>query len=287
MTAEFCIGSTLHNFNVIEALDIIQEGQSFYEIMEYAPNDLFNIVMSGKMTPDEISCCWRQLLNGVKYLQSMGIAHRDLKLDNMVLDERGVVKIIDFGCATVIKYPFEDHVHLSKGICGSDPYIAPEQYTQKEYDARKTDLWSCGIIYICMTIRRFPWRLPRPEKDQSYSNFVQPNNNGAEKLFKLLPRYARPIISRILLPDPEKRCLLEDVLDDAWVKSIETCSPEQPARNHPHHLLFEPSKQIMERGNIIVLPAPKKEEDSANNAPAATAVEKKKKTPEHHNRSKK
>ncbi|KAL9554787.1 hypothetical protein MBANPS3_002643 [Mucor bainieri] len=286
VTAEFCIGSTLHNFNVIEALDIIQEGQSFYEIMEYAPNDLFNIVMSGKMTPDEISCCWRQLLNGVKYLQSMGIAHRDLKLDNMVLDERGVVKIIDFGCATVIKYPFEDHVHLSKGICGSDPYIAPEQYTQKEYDARKTDLWSCGIIYICMTIRRFPWRLPRPEKDQSYSNFVQPNNNGAEKLFKLLPRYARPIISRILLPDPEKRCLLEDVLEDAWVKSIETCSPEQPAGNHPHHLLFEPSKQIMERGNIIVLPAPKKEEDPANNAPAA-AVEKKKKTPDHHNRSKK
>lgn len=284
VTAEFCIGSTLHNFNVIEALDIIQEGQSFYEIMEYAPNDLFNIVMSGKMTQDEISCCWRQLLSGVKYLQSMGIAHRDLKLDNMVLDERGVVKIIDFGCATVIKYPFEDHVHLSKGICGSDPYIAPEQYTQKEYDARKTDLWSCGIIYICMTIRRFPWRLPRPEKDQSYSNFVQPNNVGAEKLFKLLPRYARPIISRILLPDPEKRCLLEDVLDDTWVKSIETCTPEQPAGNHPHHLLFEPSKEIMERGNIVVLPSPKKEEDSANSTPA---VEKKKKTPDHHNRSKK
>lgn len=284
MTAEFCIGSTLHNCNVIEALDIIQEGQSFYEIMEYAPNDLFNIVMSGEMTPDETSCCWRQLLNGVNYLQSMGIAHRDLKLDNMVLDERGVVKIIDFGCATVIKYPFEDHTHLSKGICGSDPYIAPEQYTQKEYDARKTDLWSCGIIFICMTIRRFPWRLPRPEKDQSYSNFVQPNNNGAEKLFKLLPRYARPIISRILLPDPEKRCLLEDVLDDEWVKSIETCSPARPAGNHPHHLLFEPTKAIMERGNIVVLSSPKKEEEPSNTTPPA---EKKKKTPEHHNRPKK
>ncbi|CEP08145.1 hypothetical protein [Parasitella parasitica] len=282
VTAEFCIGSTLHNYNVIEALDIIQEGQSFYEIMEYAPNDLFNIVMSGRMVADEISCCWRQLLNGVKYLQSMGIAHRDLKLDNMVLDERGIVKIIDFGCATVIKYPFEENVHLSKGICGSDPYIAPEQYTQKEYDARKTDLWSCGIIYICMTIRRFPWRLPRPEKDQSYSNFVQPNNHGAEKLFKLLPRYARPVISRILLPDPEKRCLLEDVLDDQWVKSIGVCTPERPSRNHSHHLLLEPSKAIMERGNIIVLPAAKKEEEPNNTHPPA---DKKKKTPEHHNQN--
>lgn len=115
VTAEFCIGSTLHNFNVIEALDIIQEGQSFYEIMEYAPNDLFNIVMSGQMTDREIACCWHQLLDGCKYLESMGIAHRDLKLDNMVLDERGIVKLIDFGCATVIKYPFEEHTHPSKG----------------------------------------------------------------------------------------------------------------------------------------------------------------------------
>ncbi|KAI9470512.1 MAG: kinase-like domain-containing protein [Benjaminiella poitrasii] len=280
VTAEFCIGSTLHNYNVIEALDIIQEGQSFYEIMEYAPNDLFNIVMSGKMGHDEIACCWRQLLNGVRYLQSMGIAHRDLKLDNMVLDERGIVKIIDFGCATVIKYPFEEHTHLSKGICGSDPYIAPEQYTQKEYDARKTDLWSCAIIFICMTIRRFPWRLPRPEKDQSYSNFVQPSRSGAERLFKLLPRYARPIISRILVPDPDQRCTLKDVLTDSWVQDIEDCLPEKPATHHVHHLLLEPSKEIMERGNIVVLPpaSRNKEEDDEQHQ----GSDKKKKTPEHH-----
>ncbi|KAI7904239.1 kinase-like domain-containing protein [Cokeromyces recurvatus] len=278
VTAEFCIGSTLHHPNVIEALDIIQEGQSFYEIMEYAPNDLFNIVMSGKMGSEEIACCWRQLLNGVSYLQSMGIAHRDLKLDNMVLDERGIVKIIDFGCATVIKYPFEEHTHMSKGICGSDPYIAPEQYTQKEYDARKTDLWSCAIIFICMTIRRFPWRLPRPEKDQSYNNFVQPDHSGAERLFKLLPRYSRSIISRILVPDPKQRCTLQDVLNDIWVKNIEFCQPEKPSSDHPHHLLFEPSKEIMKRGNIIILPpsSRNKEEEEDNQ------TDKKKKASEHH-----
>lgn len=145
------------------------------------------------------------------------------------------------------------------GICGSDPYIAPEQYTQKEYDARKTDLWSCGIILICMIIRRFPWRLPRPDKDQSFSNFVQQDNSGAEKLFKLLPRYARPIVSRILVPDPEKRCTLEDVFEDEWVKKIDVCTPDKPAKSHSHHLMFKPSKDIMKRGNIIVLP-PRKEE---------------------------
>jgi serine/threonine protein kinase len=76
VTAEFCIGSTLHHPNVIETLDIIQEGSAFYEIMEFAPNDLFNIVMSGRMTRGEIACCWKQMLDGVDYLQSMGIAHR-------------------------------------------------------------------------------------------------------------------------------------------------------------------------------------------------------------------
>ena len=116
VTAEFCIGSTLHHTNVIEALDLIQEGQAFYEVMEYVSNDVFTVVMTGKMTREEIACCWKQLLNGVEYLHSMGIAHRDLKLDNMVMDERGIVKIIDFGCATVFKYPFEEHAHLSKGI---------------------------------------------------------------------------------------------------------------------------------------------------------------------------
>lgn len=112
-----------------------------------------------------------------------------------------------------------------------------------------------------MTIRRFPWRLPRPEKDQSYSNFIQPNHHGAERLFKLLPRYARPIISRIMVPDPTKRCTLEDVLKDDWVKQIETCSPTHPSNNHPHHLLVEPSPDIMEGGHIIVLPPAHKEEE--------------------------
>ncbi|RCH96677.1 serine/threonine protein kinase, partial [Rhizopus stolonifer] len=263
VTAEFCIGSTLHHLNVIETLDIIQEGSNFYEIMEFAPNDLFNIVMSGKMSREEIACCWRQLLSGVQYMQQMGLAHRDLKLDNMVLDERGIVKIIDFGCAVVNKYPFESKVHMSKGICGSDPYIAPEQFTEPQYDARLTDLWSCAIIFICMSIRRFPWRLPRPEKDPSYKNFVTQSTQGAEKLFKMLPRESRSIIKRILNPNPAERCSLEEVLDDDWVKSIPTCTADRPEKSHTHHLLVEPSAQVKEVCNLIVLDqAPVDESDN-------------------------
>lgn len=115
VTAEFCIGSTLHHPNVIETLDIVKEGPTYYEIMEYAPNDLFSIIMTGSMSKEEIACCWRQLLDGVAYLHSVGIAHRDLKLDNTVLDERGIVKLIDFGCATVFKFPYDKNIHYSQG----------------------------------------------------------------------------------------------------------------------------------------------------------------------------
>jgi hypothetical protein len=255
VTAEFCIGSALHHPNIIETLDLIQEGTDFYQIMEFAPNDLFNIVMSGRMTTEEIACCWRQMLNGVAYLQQMGLAHRDLKLDNMVLDERGIVKIIDFGCAVVNKYPHETTVHKSKGICGSDPYIAPEQFTDPEYNAQLSDMWSCGIVFVCMSICRFPWRIPRAEKDQSYKNFITPSSQGAAKLFKLLPEESRSIIKRILTPNPAERASLQDVLNDEWVKSIPMCTDNHSEKSHAHHLLVEPRQQIKENNNVVVLDA--------------------------------
>jgi serine/threonine protein kinase len=115
LTAEYCMGSSLHHGNIIETLDIVQEKGKWYEVMEYAPFDLFAIVMTGKMSREEISCCFLQILSGVTYLHSMGLAHRDLKLDNVVVSEHGIMKIIDFGSAHVFKYPFESSIVLATG----------------------------------------------------------------------------------------------------------------------------------------------------------------------------
>lgn len=115
VTAEFCIGSTLHHGNIIETLDIVQEKGKWFEVMEYAPFDLFAIVMTGKMSREEVTCSFLQILNGVTYLHGMGLAHRDLKLDNVVVNEHGIMKIIDFGSASVFKYPFENEVVLASG----------------------------------------------------------------------------------------------------------------------------------------------------------------------------
>ncbi|RAH44423.1 Pkinase-domain-containing protein [Aspergillus brunneoviolaceus CBS 621.78] len=177
VTAEFCIGSTLHHGNIIETLDIIQEGNHWYEVMEYAPFDLFAIVMTGKMVKEEIACSFKQILSGVAYLHGMGLAHRDLKLDNVVVNEHGIMKLIDFGSAVVFRYPFENDIVLSSGIVGSDPYLAPEVYDEKKYDPRPTDIWSLAIIFCCMTLRRFPWKQPRVS-DNSYRLFVSTPTPG-------------------------------------------------------------------------------------------------------------
>ncbi|KIX08378.1 uncharacterized protein Z518_03034 [Rhinocladiella mackenziei CBS 650.93] len=177
VTAEFCIGSTLHHGNIIETMDIIQENHRWYEVMEYAPYDLFAIVMTGKMSREEIACSFLQIVNGVSYLHSMGLAHRDLKLDNVVVSEHGIMKLIDFGSATVFRYPFENDIVLASGIVGSDPYLAPEVYEEKKYDPTATDIWSLAIIFCCMSLRRFPWKQPRIV-DNSYKLFVSPPTPG-------------------------------------------------------------------------------------------------------------
>lgn len=117
VTAEFCIGSTLHHGNVIETIDIVYERSKWYEVMEYAPYDLFATVMTGKMGREEITCSTLQILSGVLYLHSMGLAHRDLKLDNVVINDQGIMKLIDFGSAVVFRYPFENEVVMATGEC--------------------------------------------------------------------------------------------------------------------------------------------------------------------------
>ncbi|GJJ74003.1 hypothetical protein EMPS_06361 [Entomortierella parvispora] len=243
ITSEYCLGSTLHHPNIIQTLDIIQEKSSssgatdnFFEVMEFAKYELFTAVMSGTMERDEIACCFKGIAEGVAYLHEMGVAHRDLKLDNCVMNEQGIVKIIDFGCSMVYRLPFQTNIQMARGVSGSDPYIAPEVFSQEEHDPCGADVWSLAIIFVCMTLRRFPWTLPRPEMDPSFQAFVNPSGFGKARLMKLMPRESRDILGRMLEADPEKRAKMPEVLADEWVQSIDACTAEASCLYHPHHL---------------------------------------------------
>lgn len=186
VTAEFCIGSTLHHPNIIETLDMIYDGSKAYQVMEYCPYDFFAVVMSGKMSREEIGCTFKQILSGVSYLHEMGLAHRDLKLDNCVVTVDGIVKIIDFGSASVFKYPFESDIVLATGVVGSDPYLAPEVLSGRSYNPQPADIWSIAIIFCCMTLRRFPWKVPR-SSDNSFMMFASKPTKEEEESYRAIP----------------------------------------------------------------------------------------------------
>ncbi|KAI9772362.1 MAG: serine/threonine protein kinase [Geoglossum umbratile] len=229
VTAEFCIGSTLHHGNIIETLDIVQEKGKWYEVMEFAPYDLFAIVMTGKMSREEVACSFLQILNGVIYLHGMGLAHRDLKLDNVVVNEHGIMKIIDFGSASVFRYPFENDIVHAHGVVGSDPYLAPEVYDNSKYDPQPTDIWSLAIIFCCMSLRRFPWKAPRIS-DNSYKLFASAPIPGQPTGEGLTHRHSAPYPQSIT-----ERASVPNSLPGTRVASAESTEESSPSHHHHHH----------------------------------------------------
>jgi len=242
LTAEFCISSTLHHPNIVETVDLVQdENQHWCEVMEFCPGgDLYAAIKKGGMSPSEAECCFKQILHGISYLHSQGVAHRDIKPENLFFDTKGHLKIGDYGASTVYRLPWEKTVHMSTGLCGSEPYIAPEQFMGKPYDARLVDIWACGIVYYCLHFQELPWRAAQPATDQLYSAYVaacsSPHQAVAScppTINNLNPRACRSLIRKMLEPDPTHRSTIEEVMAHAWIQSIEVCH-EVPEPKHVH-----------------------------------------------------
>jgi protein-serine/threonine kinase len=162
----------------------------FCQIMEYSGGgDLFDVLYD---CPDgleaaEANCFFKQLMRGVNYLHTIGVAHRDLKPENLLLTANGCLKISDFGSAACFKGTTVDSegeeleedesacskVHLIKGLVGSEPYIAPEEFIEQNYDARCVDVWSCGIIYMAMRKATHLWEVAKSGQDESYDKYLK------------------------------------------------------------------------------------------------------------------
>ncbi|KAJ3380448.1 serine/threonine-protein kinase HAL4/sat4 [Entophlyctis sp. JEL0112] len=227
---EFCISSSLHHENVIETLDLIQdERREWCVVMEYmSGGDLYARIHDGLDDQDEINCYFKQLMNGLAYIHSMGVAHRDLKPENLILDtECRILKIADFGVAEVFKTAFEVSSRKSKGVCGSEPYIAPEEWLEDaEYYAAKVDVWACGIIYYALLKNSVPWHIAKLA-DARYAEYLKKRNPQYDSgyiPFDRLPSGARHLTYQILEPEPSKRWTTQNILEDPWLISVECCS---------------------------------------------------------------
>lgn len=240
--AEYCLGLTLKHANIVNTIDIIYETTKVYQVMEYGSYDLFALVMSGKMSREEIYCDFRQFLEGVRYLHGLGLAHRDLKLDNCVVTEAGIVKIIDFGSSVVFKYPESDKVYDCDGVVGSDPYLAPEAAGKERYYPAPTDIWSSGIVLACMLMRKFPWKAPKLS-DSAFKMFVQVEPDGSSlgmsKLLSALPQETHKLLTGMLDLHPAKRYTIEDCWEDSWLNGTPHCTIDDngivcPQSDHTH-----------------------------------------------------
>jgi tRNA A-37 threonylcarbamoyl transferase component Bud32 len=130
---EYEIAHSLHHPNVVETMELVwDEGKhNWAETMEWCGGgDLFSIIKAGHMTSVEKNCCFKQLIRGVAYMHSMGIAHRDVKPENLLLNEDGQLKITDFGVSDVVVQS-GGGCRKCHGMCGSEPYMAPEVHTHK------------------------------------------------------------------------------------------------------------------------------------------------------------
>ena len=139
--SEYTIAKSLHHPNIVESVRLCTHSGRWNVVMEYCHHgELFSLVEKGYFTLEDKLCLWKQLLRGLNYLHNHGIAHRDIKLENLLLNEKGHLKITDFGVSEVFsgEHPglreaggqcgrnMREVRRCAPGICGSLPYIAPE-----------------------------------------------------------------------------------------------------------------------------------------------------------------
>ena len=215
---ELNIIKTFTHINVIKVSSIIEDELNFYIIMEYCQHgELFDyIVHHNRLTEDESSIFFHQLINGVEYIHSHKIVHRDLKPENLLLNKDKILKIIDFG----LSRSFDGRKLLSTK-CGSPSYAAPEIIKGKKYNGFKTDIWCCGIILYAMLCGYLPFE--GEDNNEIFRNIL---------LCKIeYPPYiseeAKEVIDRTLMSDPDKRITIEEIKrTEFYLKGKELCGEE-------------------------------------------------------------
>ncbi|KAI9290905.1 Pkinase-domain-containing protein [Neoconidiobolus thromboides FSU 785] len=209
---ELQIHSQLKFPHIIEYIESVIEEDRPYLILEYCNFDLFDYLINFNLSLTQINKLFFQLLNAIQYLHGLNIAHRDLKIENLCLDNHFNLKVIDFGFAIHFKNN-DGTERLSTGLCGSNPYVAPEILIETYYDASRSDIWSLGIIYICMVSKSFPWEIANLN-NVNFCNYL----NDPKLLLSFLPSpLATDIIISILNPTPSFRPSIKQVLEAPWL----------------------------------------------------------------------
>lgn len=218
---EVQIHSILKHENVLAFLGSVEYAGStqgthvpgLYILLELgAGGDLFDKIAPDVGVDEDLAHFYLvQLIAGLVYIHSQGIAHRDIKPENMLLDAQGNLKIADFGLCSVYKYKGRERT--LHGMCGSLPYIAPEM-NGTPYHGEPVDIWSAGVVLFALLVGNTPWDEPT-SRSPEYLAY----RTGAllrTDPWTRISHDALSLLRRMMHPDPQKRSSLEQIQRHRW-----------------------------------------------------------------------
>ncbi|KAL8153086.1 hypothetical protein V2J09_010846 [Rumex salicifolius] len=141
--------------NIVEIKEVMASKTKIYIVMEYVKGgELLAKVDKEKLGEEVARKYFRQLIEVVEFCHEKGVCHRDLKLENLMLDDSGDnIKVIDFGLSALTH-----RNHLLYTLCGAPAYVAPQVLKREGYDGFKADIWSCGVILFTLLSGHLPFQ---------------------------------------------------------------------------------------------------------------------------------
>ena len=205
-----------HHPNIVRLLDHLENNEYIFIVMEYIEGGTLRQYFKKKkfnFSERQASNIMYQIVSGIKYLHQYGIAHRDLKPDNIMITQQndfGIIKIMDFGLSKILS-PKEKMVD---GY-GSLSYVAPEVLLRTPYN-KEVDIWSMGVILFYMLSGHLPFRGSKEEDVANKIVFNSPEFDDDD--WETRSKAVRDLIESCLEKKVENRITIDDFINHPWFK---------------------------------------------------------------------